>query len=211
MEKLNEKLPVSNDNGTKVEKVEKVEKVVENVKESTQSPDKAPTQPATIVEETKVDTTSAVAPKADDIDVKSTVSTGPELKEVVEDQPVEKVVGTEDIMDLSEEKKKINGIGDVVKVITNAVGIKTCDECEERRKKLNKIFPFTRVVRDELTEEEIEFVGSIDKKITSEQRITLGNLYDKLFNTKTRHCNCPGIYKNMLERLRVQIDYQSIK
>ena len=31
------------------------------------------------------------------------------------------------------------GLGDTVKRVTNAVGIKTCGACEERRKKLNSI------------------------------------------------------------------------
>ena len=33
------------------------------------------------------------------------------------------------------------GLGDVVKKVTNAIGIPTCNKCEERRKKLNRIFP----------------------------------------------------------------------
>ena len=34
------------------------------------------------------------------------------------------------------------GLGDVVKKVTNAIGIPTCNKCEERRKKLNRIFPY---------------------------------------------------------------------
>jgi len=34
------------------------------------------------------------------------------------------------------------GLGDTIAKITGAVGIKTCGKCEERRKKLNKIFPY---------------------------------------------------------------------
>ena len=30
------------------------------------------------------------------------------------------------------------GLGDVVKKVTNAIGIPTCNSCEERRKKLKK-------------------------------------------------------------------------
>ena len=120
----------------------------------------------------------------------------------------------EELMDLPEEvkvNKKISGVGDVIKAVTNAVGIKTCDECEERRKKLNKLFPFTKVVKEQLTEEEIKFIGSIDRKISADQRIELGKVYDRIFGSKTRHCNCPSIYKQMIDRLRIQIDYQNIK
>jgi hypothetical protein len=35
---------------------------------------------------------------------------------------------------------KINGLGDVVKSVTN-FGIIPCDACEERRVLLNKLFP----------------------------------------------------------------------
>jgi|TARA_Y100000310_G_C20323051_1_gene641688 hypothetical protein len=37
---------------------------------------------------------------------------------------------------------KSRGIGDTVKKVTNAVGIPTCNKCEERRKKLNRMFPY---------------------------------------------------------------------
>lgn len=107
--------------------------------------------------------------------------------------------------------KSIKGLGDAVKVVTNTLGIKTCDKCEERRKKLNRMFPFTKVVKVELSDKDIEFVNSIDKKITSEERIKLGDIHDKVFGSKTRHCSCPGLYKSMLERLKIQIDYQNIK
>jgi hypothetical protein len=36
------------------------------------------------------------------------------------------------------------GAGDVVKKVTNALGIKTCSPCEERRKRLNKTLAFGR-------------------------------------------------------------------
>ena len=44
----------------------------------------------------------------------------------------------------SDGKQKIEGLGDIVKRLTNAVGIKTCSKCEERRKKLNSKFPIKK-------------------------------------------------------------------
>jgi len=42
---------------------------------------------------------------------------------------------------MSSEKEKLEGLGDIVKRLTNAVGIKTCSKCEKRRKRMNKMFP----------------------------------------------------------------------
>jgi|TARA_Y100000310_G_C20442194_1_gene696640 hypothetical protein len=38
-------------------------------------------------------------------------------------------------------KNKIEGLGDIIQKLTKAVKIPTCSKCEERRKKLNKMFP----------------------------------------------------------------------
>ena len=40
--------------------------------------------------------------------------------------------------------KKSKGLGDTIAKITKAVGIKPCKPCEERRKKLNTLFPYKR-------------------------------------------------------------------
>ena len=37
---------------------------------------------------------------------------------------------------------KMKGLGDVVKKITGAVGIKACGGCKKRAEKLNDLFPF---------------------------------------------------------------------
>ena len=39
-------------------------------------------------------------------------------------------------------KKKITGLGDVIATITSAIGIEPCEGCNERKEKLNKLFPF---------------------------------------------------------------------
>lgn len=38
---------------------------------------------------------------------------------------------------------KQRGIGDTFKLLTNALGIKTCEACEERREKWNSILSYT--------------------------------------------------------------------
>ena len=45
---------------------------------------------------------------------------------------------------VSSEQPKIEGLGDIIKRLTNAVNIPTCSKCEERRKKLNSMFPLKK-------------------------------------------------------------------
>ena len=40
------------------------------------------------------------------------------------------------------DKDKSKGLGDTVKKITNAVGIKQCGACKRRQQKLNRLFPY---------------------------------------------------------------------
>ena len=121
---------------------------------------------------------------------------------------------TEDVIEIEDKptkKKKIKGLGDAVKAVTNAVGIETCSDCEERRKKLNKMFPFTRQPKRLMTGNEIVFIEGIKNKLTMEDRLRLGTIYEEVVGGKVRHCNCPGVYKSILDKLRILIGYQNIK
>ena len=52
---------------------------------------------------------------------------------------------------------KQRGIGDTFKLLTNALGIKTCEACEERRVRWNKIISYTtKPLFDESTIQMIE-------------------------------------------------------
>lgn len=42
---------------------------------------------------------------------------------------------------MKDEKQKIEGLGDIIERLTSAVKIPKCSKCEERRKKLNAMFP----------------------------------------------------------------------
>ena len=39
-------------------------------------------------------------------------------------------------------KEKSKGLGDTIKKVTNAMGIKQCGACKKRQEKLNKMFPY---------------------------------------------------------------------
>ena len=128
---------------------------------------------------------------------------------------VEEVVPeVDEVMDIDievEADKTIEGLGDVIRAVTEAVGIKPCDDCEERRKKLNRMFSFLRAVKRDITSEEIEFLNGIGRTVTGDDRMELGRIYTEVFGTKVNHCNCPALYKSILDKLRTQVEYQSIE
>ena len=98
--------------------------------------------------------------------------------------------------------KKIEGLGDVVKKITNALGIETCDACEERRKKWNEMFPFTKQA-GELSENDIAFLKRIRflNTIGSEDINYIFDLHNRVFNRRTKPCHCSGIIMEMRDKL----------
>lgn len=126
---------------------------------------------------------------------------------------IEEVVPeVDEVMNIDvETNKPIEGLGDVIKAVTNAVGIETCDSCEERRKKLNRMFSFLKAVKRDITPEEVEFLNSIGRTVTGEDRMELGRIYSEVFGTKVNHCNCPALYKTILDKLRTQVEYQTIE
>lgn len=107
--------------------------------------------------------------------------------------------------------KKSEGVGDIIKIIsTDIIGIEPCSDCEERRKKLNKMFPFTKKVEYIITEEEIEFLKTA-KEINKIDTGRLTTIYNKTFKANVKPCNCPTLMKELLEKLIIQINYQEIK
>ena len=43
---------------------------------------------------------------------------------------------------LKKSSKRSKGLGDTIKKITNAVGVRQCGGCKKRQNKLNKLFPY---------------------------------------------------------------------
>jgi len=118
------------------------------------------------------------------------------VKEVIE--PI-----TETIVEpVAEPENKIEGLGDVIKSVTNFFGIKSCEACEERRKKLNVIFPFLKNVGG-LDEFEIAFLQRIRfaNSIGEMDRNYIFSLYNKVFKTRVAVCNCPSTILSMREKL----------
>lgn len=104
-------------------------------------------------------------------------------------------------------KRKIKGAGDVIKVVTNVLGIEQCDECLVRQEKLNKMFPFTKKANT-INNEDCEFVESIGRVIKADERRRFEQLYRDTFNEKFVSCNCPSKYAHALDKLKIQVSYQ---
>lgn len=98
--------------------------------------------------------------------------------------------------------KKITGVGDVISVVTKALGIEECPECIQRRERLNKMFPFLNPKR-ELNEEEKQLILEVSnsKVVKSDKVDRIFKLYNEVFNSKLEKCLCPGLFKVMIERL----------
>lgn len=110
-----------------------------------------------------------------------------------------------------QEKEVISGLGDVIKTVTSVLGIKSCDDCEQRRLKLNKLFPFLRNVKRNLTDEEVKAVLEMDAKKNIPDSIAFLKMFNEVYGLKQKPCQCPSIYRDLLSKLVMQVKYQAIE
>ena len=111
--------------------------------------------------------------------------------------------------------KKSKGLGDSIAKITKATGIdklakKVLGEdcgCEERRKKLNQMFPAFKNIR-QFTEDELkiydEVIPLIEKKgnITREQKPIVNALYKGVFGNNPQWKSCSPCNKQIMNNLK---------
>ena len=107
---------------------------------------------------------------------------------------------------------KVEGLGDVIKKVTDFLHIKPCDDCERRRQALNKAFPFTKYVTNEIPQEDMEFMDTVDNNslLTIELRNRIILIYNTTFQVHQENCNCPGMFRTIIDKVKVQIEYQRI-
>lgn len=88
----------------------------------------------------------------------------------------------------SQERQKDQGLGDTVKRVTSAIGVKPCGGCQKRAEALNKFFPYTNTTTD------------LRKKVVEEARSFLGTKYHKGGLLKNIGVDCGTfpflVYKN---------------
>lgn len=118
----------------------------------------------------------------------------------------------------TETTTKSKGLGDTIEKITTATGIKAAVKavvgedcgCDERRDKLNKIFPYSRQPEC-LTEEEITYLSSgVLRKNTlnHDQRLKIAEIHARVFNHKYDvPCTCsPKIWMQWIRELKELLD-----
>ena len=111
---------------------------------------------------------------------------------------------------------KSKGIGDDIKKFTKATGIdrlaktilgEDCNKCEERRKKLNQMFPNFRNIR-QFTEDEIkiydEVVPGIEKRqrLNAEEKTIITILYNGVFGQNPQWKSCSPCNKKIMDNLK---------
>jgi|TARA_R110000824_G_scaffold314693_1_gene501585 hypothetical protein len=112
--------------------------------------------------------------------------------------------------------KKNKGLGDTIAKITKATGIdklaktilgEDCNKCEERRKKLNQMFPNFRNIR-QFTEDEMkiydEVIPAVDKKgmLTPAERGIVSALYVGVFGVNPEWKSCSPCNKQIMNNLK---------
>jgi len=106
----------------------------------------------------------------------------------------------------------MQGLGDAIKVVTDALGIEQCDDCVKRQGKLNRWFPFK--TPNEPTQDDIDYLTEVfswykglpipyDKIDDIKQ---CEQIWLKLFKVKSGACKTCGStyqtnYMNDLKRL----------
>jgi hypothetical protein len=108
--------------------------------------------------------------------------------------------------------KKSKGLGDTIEKITKATGIDKVAKavlgddcgCEERKEKLNKMFPYAKV--RQFTEDELKIYEEILPRLKSgtikgEDQASLVRLYNKVFNANKKPSSCTSCVQQTLAKL----------
>jgi len=105
---------------------------------------------------------------------------------------------------------KSKGLGDSIEKALQATGIDKVAKkilgddcgCEERKKTLNKLFPYSRQFTKDELEIYKELIPSIEKGSLSilEQKSAV-KLYNQVFNTSKKLTRCSSCLKNTIKKL----------
>jgi len=110
--------------------------------------------------------------------------------------------------------RRKKGLGDTIEAITEATGIKAMVEmfseatgidcgCDERKEKLNKLFPYRKA--NCLTQNEHEVLSAYKDKIptsiTPLEQMTLNRIYNRVFNDKVEFTTCGSCLKDRVIKL----------
>jgi hypothetical protein len=129
-------------------------------------------------------------------------------KKVVENKKTEETIDITAAAKQDEQSLPAAGLGDTIKLITNAIGIPTCTKCEERRKNLNRMFPFLAKQMQPLKDEDEELMLRVRKtpqSVANDDVNALFALYNKIYSPQRplKRCQCPGLLRTIVERLEL--------
>jgi hypothetical protein len=108
-------------------------------------------------------------------------------------------------------RKKAQGLGDTIEQITEVTGIKKVVKvlfgddcgCDERKEKLNKIFPYNKI--ECLEESEYNALTQIIVKgkmtFSPSEQMQLLKVYNRVFNVKQQPTNCNSCWREIIKRL----------
>ena len=108
--------------------------------------------------------------------------------------------------------KSSKGLGDTIEKITKATGIDKVAKavlgddcgCDERKEKLNKMFPYNKV--RQFTEDELKIYEEILPRLKSgtikgQDQASLVKLYNKVFNANKKPSSCTSCVQQTLAKL----------
>ena len=104
------------------------------------------------------------------------------------------------------------GLGDSIKAITSALGIKTCAKCEERRRQLNRLFPWLNASNMvKLEGDDVELMRRViatPSRVVNDDVNGLFALYNRIYkpSPQIKRCSCPGLMGQMVERLTLLME-----
>lgn len=108
----------------------------------------------------------------------------------------------------STKSTKAKGLGDTVEQVLEATGIAKVAKwalgedcgCEERKEKLNKLFPYHK--SECLTEEEFTYLDKYYKEIKDvvhpDVQLKMVNIYNRVFHQKVKLTSCGSCYKRTI-------------
>jgi hypothetical protein len=110
-------------------------------------------------------------------------------------------------------KRKAKGLGDTLEQITEATGIKKVVEvfsevtgldcgCDERKQKLNKLFPYRKT--ECLNETDYNSLGVILQKneLRPADQLIVSDIYFNVFNHRLQLSNCSSCWKGKIDELK---------
>ena len=105
---------------------------------------------------------------------------------------------------------KSKGLGDSVEKVLKATGIdkvakKVLGEdcgCEERKKALNKLFPYGRQMSEDEMKIYEDVMSRTEGSITRDDQSILVKLYNKIFNAKKKTSSCGSCVKETMKQLK---------